>query len=246
MQVDFLILGAQKSGTSALDFYLRKHPDIGMAQTKEVHFFDNEDFFQKPDVNYSEYHNHFDFTAVKKVYGEATPIYLYWDPCSKRIWKYNKNIKLIILLRNPIDRAFSHWNMEFDRNADTDTFFNCIRNEKDRLKEALTTQHRVYSYVDRGLYSQQIIRYKKYFPDDQLLFIKYENFITNQNSTLKKVFDFLKIDSDKYTLEEEIIHKITYHHEMTNEERSYLKTVFKNEIVKVEVLLNWDCRDWRH
>ena len=100
-KIDFIIIGTQKGGTSALDHYLRQHPEIGMGKKKEIHFFDDEKIFSKTDINYNKYHDYFDFSIEKKVYGEATPIYIYWDQSCKRIWKYNKDIKLIAILRNP-------------------------------------------------------------------------------------------------------------------------------------------------
>jgi hypothetical protein len=243
-KIDFLIIGTQKSGTSVLDEYLRQHPEIGMAKRKELHYFDNEIVFSNREVDYSIYEKEFEFSQNFKVYGESTPIYLYWEPSCKRIWEYNKDIKLITLLRNPIDRAFSHWNMEYDRNAEKEPFLYCIKNESFRIKEALPAQHRVYSYIDRGFYSEQIRRYKKYFNDDQLLFIKYEEFKKNQEIELNKVFEFLNVNPNNYNYNSKIVHKINYQNEMNAEERNYLKAVFQNEILEVERLLNWNCQDW--
>lgn len=243
-KIDFLIIGTQKGGTSALDEYLRQHPEIGMAHKKELHFFDNDTLFSEKEVDYSIYENAFDFSKNNKVYGESTPIYLYWEPCCKRIWEYNKDIKLIAFLRNPIDRAFSQWNMEYARNAEKESFTYCIHNESKRIEETLTRQHRVFSYIDRGCYAEQIRRYKRYFSDEQLLFIKYEAFKKNQEKGLRKVFDFLNVDQDSYIFNEKIVHKINYHYEMKAEDKNYLITVFQDDIREVERLLQWDCRDW--
>ncbi len=135
MKIDFLVAGVQKSGTSALDKYLRLHHQIEMAKEKETHFFDNEDNFANP-VDYSQYHIFFD-TNGKKKRGEATPIYTYWYSAPQRIWQYNPAMKWIIILRNPIDRAYSHWNMERNRNADSIAFSEAIRTEEIRCRSAL-------------------------------------------------------------------------------------------------------------
>ena len=216
-KIDFIIAGTQKGGTTALDYYLRKHPEIGMGNNKELHFFDNETNFSKSKTNYSNYHNCFDFKDNKTVYGEATPIYMYWKPSCKRIWEYNPHIKLIFILRNPITRAFSHWNMEYDRGADKETFSNAIKNEDLRVKKALPFQHRVYSYIDRGFYTKQIERLRKYFDEKQLLFIKYEDFKTNQEFKLKEIFTFISVDPDNFTFEYETIHKRGQHAKISNE-----------------------------
>src|SRR6185503_6418815 len=114
-RVDFFVAGVQKGGTTALDAMLRRHPAIQMARlngkdVKEVHFFDDESIdWSAPD--YGKLHRHYDWSE-SRVRGEATPIYLYWPNALKRLLAYNPNVKLIILLRHPIHRAFSQWQME--------------------------------------------------------------------------------------------------------------------------------------
>ncbi len=147
-KIDFAIIGTQKGGTSALDYYLRQHPEIGMASRKETHFFDNEKVFSKSKISYRKLEKEFDFSAENKIYGEATPIYMYWKPAIRRIWEYNKDIKLIIVLRNPIDRAFSNWNMEVSRNVEKKCFSYCIKNESNRIAKALPHQHIPMLIVD--------------------------------------------------------------------------------------------------
>ena len=78
MKVDFIICGTQKGGTTALDAYLRRHPAIGLAGAKEVHFFDNEDAFRDGRPNYDVYHSAFPSSPSHQLIGEATPIYMYW------------------------------------------------------------------------------------------------------------------------------------------------------------------------
>src|ERR1700724_1573869 len=109
-RLDFTIAGAQKSGTTALHHFLSKHPDISMGDQQEMHFFDNEEIFAGP-IDYEVLHQHYPpdggstdlgkAPAGQAVAGDCTPIYLYWKPAMERIWKYNPQIKLIILLRNP-------------------------------------------------------------------------------------------------------------------------------------------------
>lgn len=243
-KIDFIICGTQKGGTTALDYYLRKHPEIGMAKDKEVHFFDNESFFSKSEINYSEYEDRFNFEPQKKIFGEATPIYIYWEPSCRRIWEYNPNIKLIFILRNPITRAFSHWNMEFDRNFDTETFSNAIRNEEERVAEAIPFQHRVYSYVDRGLYAEQIRRFKSYFTEEQLMFIKYEEFDLNQEKVLTDIFNFLEVNPNEFVFKRETINQRKKPSEMSIDDKIYLMEKFKSDIHQVEEMLSWDCSDW--
>lgn len=243
-KIDFLIIGTQKGGTSALDHYLRQHPDIGMANKKELHFFDDEKVFSSTKTDYRLFHDQFDFSTHKKVYGEATPIYLYWAPSCQRIWQYNPNIKLIAILRNPTNRAFSHWNMEFDRKFDTESFEYCIKNERKRCMDALPQQHRIYSYTDRGFYAEQIRRYRRYFPDKQLLFIKYEDFKSEQENALNNIFNFLGVSPDKFSYKKETIHQRQKHATISEAEKKYLLNLYQDDIRSVEKQLNWDCSDW--
>ena len=104
-RLDFLGIGVAKAGTSALHDYLIQHPQIGMGDTKEIHFFNRSQHYLLPNWFYFRYHRHFNFKSGKKVYGEITPIYLYWRSAAARIWEYNPEIKLIAILRNPLDRA---------------------------------------------------------------------------------------------------------------------------------------------
>ncbi len=243
-KIEFLIIGAQKSGTSALDHYLRQHHEIEMAKKKELHFFDNELIFSEKSISYSKLEEQFNIPLQSKILGETTPIYIYWESSCKRIWEYNPSMKLIAIIRNPIERAFSHWNMEFNRNAETENFNYCIKNEKYRTKEALPFQHRVYSYVDRGFYSEQIRRFRRYFNEEQLLFIKYDDFKKNQENELNKIFNFLGVNPDRFSFTPKIIRKSQYTQEMKKEEKEYLISIFENDIREVEKLLNWRCCEW--
>src|SRR6266705_6230433 len=101
MRVDFVIGGTQKGGTSALDSFLRQHPEICMPKTKkELHYFDREQNFEKR-PNYEKYHAQFKPAPRHRMTGEATPIYMYWNAAPHRIWTYNPQMKWILALRNP-------------------------------------------------------------------------------------------------------------------------------------------------
>src|SRR5258705_166856 len=110
-RLDFILAGAQKSGTTALHYFLSRHPDICMGDQQEIHFFDNNAMFVA-EPNYEKLHKHYPPIAPSTIAGDCTPSYVYHEPAMQRIWNYNPNIKLLILLRNPVERAFTHWNMQ--------------------------------------------------------------------------------------------------------------------------------------
>jgi hypothetical protein len=227
---------------TVFDAYLRGHNQIEMVKKKEVYFFDYDENFIF-NVDYSKYHGFFDQNLKDKIKGEATPIYMYWYEAPKRIWKYNPNMKIIAVLRNPIDRAYSHWNMEHNRNADSSTFSDAIRSEKERCREALPLQHRVYSYIDRGFYTDQLRRLWHFFPIKQTLIVKQEDLKYDPEKVLSQISMFLNID--KFQRIEPIdIHAGEYKFDLLENDRVFLKEIFYFEIKELEYMLGWDCSDW--
>src|SRR5438132_1074466 len=126
-KLDFLVLGAQKSGTTALNYYLRRHPRIALPVKKELHFFDNDELFAGGNVSYEPLYEMFRPARPGSIAGENTPIYLYWRPALPRIRDYNPAMKFIVILRNPIERAFSQWNMQRTRGIEPFDFKAAVR-----------------------------------------------------------------------------------------------------------------------
>lgn len=242
-KVAFLIGGAQKGGTTALDSYLRGHPKITMAKNKEVHFFDDERQFRQPAPDYLSYHANFALVSPDAVMGEATPIYMYWHAAPGRVWEYNPAMKWILILRNPSERAYSHWNMERSRGQEQLPFYEAIKNEHARCKEVFPEQHRVYSYIGRGFYTGQIKRIRHYFAVEQMLILRSEDLLKQPQCTLNRVCDFLGVERFDAVLPQ-IVHSRPYHSALTAQEWTYLKDVYEAEILELERMLGWDCSEW--
>jgi len=241
-KVDFIVVGAQKSGTSALHHYLLQHPELSLSNVKEVHYFDNEsEFLSEP--NYDNYHKFFTEFDNNKLHGELTPIYIYWRESIRRIYEYNKKMKIIIVLRNPIHRAYSHWNMERSKDKEWLSFYEALTIERLRLEEALPLQHRVFSYVDRGYYSKQIKNVWKYFKKENVLILRHELLKYQAPSVLSTIAGFLEI-SDFPNIENANVHQGDYNAPMNSESRKYLIEAFKNEIHNIEEMLHWNCKEW--
>jgi hypothetical protein len=242
--VDFLIVGAQKSGTSALDHYLRQHPDLVFNSVrKEAHFFDTDNIFNKPEVNYRNYHQLFGDQDPQKLWGECTPNYMYWHDALPRIYAYNPDIRLLAVLRNPVERAYSAWNMERDRGNESLGFRQAIEQEASRCRSSLPAQHRVYAYVDRGYYSEQIRRIWRYYTRQQTLFIRYESLKQDPQSCLDQVTDFLGVKPMQLQ-QAEAINSVPYPETMRPEDRQLLTRLYRPEITQLEAMLGWDCADW--
>lgn len=242
-KVDFIVAGTQKGGTTALDSYLSQHNGICMASKKEVHFFDRDANFLQEDVDYSHYHSYFNEAQEGQVCGESTPIYMYWYDCPKRIWKYNRNMKWIFILRNPADRAYSHWNMGRDRGHENLSFSEAIRIEHERSKCERPLQHRRYSYVDRGFYFEQLRRIWHLFPQEQTLILRSEELRYQLEETLEKVATFLELSSFP-KIEGENVHSREYIEKMSESDRLYLEDVYRYDIKQLERALDLKGLDW--
>ncbi len=191
--VNFIVVGVQKAGTTALFDYLGDSPAVALSKVKEVHFFDDETVdWSKPD--YGPYHAQFESSAPAALHGEATPIYLYWPGSLERIAAYNPDIRLIVMLRDPVERAWSHWRMEYSRGVESHPFSWCIREGRQRLFAAEPWGvHRELSYVERGFYGEQIERLFSMFPREQVLILTADGLREQPAETLGQVADFLGI-----------------------------------------------------
>ena len=248
-RLDFIVAGTQKSGTTALHYFLRRHRQIALPDRQELHFFDDEKIFSAP-VDYELLHRHFRELPVRLLpvrlglAGEVTPSYLYWKPAMERIRNYNPQIKLVILLRNPIDRAFAHWNMQRFKDREPLDFLDAVKEEPRRIAQPLTIESRRYAYVDRGFYSVQLDRVFKFFPREQVRIVKFENFRDRKQETLDEIFEFLGVKPLRRVRDKDR-NIVPYERAMTSDERKYLAEVFSAEIMKLEQMLGWDCSDWK-
>jgi len=226
-RVDFLVCGTQKGGTSALHAYLGDHPRICMAKEKEMHFFDHS--WPLPRwLAFRLYHSWFTPGEEHKRIGEVTPIYMYWESAPRRIWEYNPEMKIVVLLRNPIERAYSHWNMERSRGTEDLPFLEAITREEERCREARPLQHRVYSYVDRGRYVGQLRRLWRFFPKNQVLVCKSEDLGRKPEETLREILSFLDVE-DVEEVDVRNVRSGSYEREMTERERAYLQRTLPPE-----------------
>jgi len=195
MKVDFFIVGAPKAGTTSLYHYLNEHPQVEMSSQKEPDYFSdkaiNEQgmYYGKNRVNTLDKYESLFVQKESVVYGEASVSYLFYDNVAEDIKKYNSNAKIIIMLRNPIERAFSHYLMDYRLGLISDSFENIIA-KKSKHKNALLYYQQ---YIEVSKYAKQIQRYLDFFEKENILFIDHEDFKKNVSRTVDKVYDFLNI-----------------------------------------------------
>lgn len=212
---NFLILGAQKAGTSSLHYYLAQHPMLSGGIKKELGYFHRDIFFGK---SFSEYKS--DLSGPKhKIYFEATPEYLSHPGAAKNIHEKLPNAKLIILLRDPITRAYSAWNhykQHFETGQYVKTIKNkprldgnllfekifCGREEFPTFRECIDIEFDLIAeqqgfepaILRRGLYLEQIEEYWQFFDANQILILGFKDFIENTNQKLNEICRFIGVD----------------------------------------------------
>ncbi|HKR05421.1 MAG TPA: sulfotransferase domain-containing protein [Bacteroidia bacterium] len=230
----FLIIGAQKSGTSSLHYYLDVHPNLAKGRLKEVHFFNRDSNFNR---GFGWYEKHFlhPFSSNKLFY-EATPNYLYSKLAPERIYKYKPGIKLILVLRNPVDRAYSAWNMYrnfyvsksipdmlsksppgesgfflykylFENRSSFPSFKECIDYEMQRMQSEEFFEEEP-SFIRKGIYYLQLIEYLKFFPKDQLLIFGFKELVDDRLNLLYKIEQFLSVEHFDFNSAHDVINKI--------------------------------------
>jgi hypothetical protein len=243
-RVAFVAAGTQKGGTTALATYLLEHPEIALSTVKEPHFFDTDEHFTGATVDYAAYHALYAPRPGQHLFGDRTPIYMYWKEAPRRIATYNPAMKWIVLLRDPVARAYSHWNMEIKQGRETLPFDEAVRIERERCALAGPLQHRRWSYVDRGRYSIQLRRIAEQFPSSQVLVLKSEAFHAEPAPALAKIAAFLGIGPFPRTAKRDVF-VLPYDAPIAEAARKFVYAELAADIGEVERMLGWDCSDWR-
>jgi hypothetical protein len=197
---DFVIIGAQKSGTSFLYDLLTQHPYVKRAALKELHYFDRHF-----DRGIEWYRSQFPLPRWKEerksITGEATPNYLFHPHAARRMAEVVPQARLIVLLRNPVDRAYSNYYKEVKRGGETLQFEEAIEVEEARSRGQMdkmleddrytSFNQQQFSYLSRGIYVDQLLRWSGFYSKNQMLVLKSEDFYERPLDTLKLVLHFL-------------------------------------------------------
>jgi len=234
---DIVIIGAQKSATLALWNNLNKHPDIKMVEggcegTIEVHFFDNN--YRKGKLWYKSH-----FIKDGRLWGEKSPKYIYKTKCHKRMYETIPNAKLILCLRNPVRRAYSHWNMSVDRSRkdwSTSLFHNCT------FEEAI---EKFDGVVGRGFYIDQIKSLLKFYPREQVHILIFERLRKNMKKEHNKIWAFLGVKKfyspsfgDKYNTRK-------YSKSMRKETEKRLYKLYEPYNKRLFDFLGYEIEEWK-
>jgi hypothetical protein len=186
----FLLAGAQRCGTTTMFRLLVQHPETFLARPKELHFFD-----MHWERGLDWYQEQFTPKPSQTQFGEATPIYMYDPPARERMIQTLPDIKLLIMLRNPADRAYSHFHhMRARGHEKHETFEEAIAVESKRLARNTRAARRRFSYVDRGHFIDQLEVLEKAYGRDRMHVMLLEDLKKERVATLEGAFRFLDID----------------------------------------------------
>jgi hypothetical protein len=204
----FLIIGAQKAGTTSLASYLAAHPGVVPSKRKEVHFFD---------LNYEKgvdwYRSHFPIArgqglrcrmrGRRMLTGEASPYYIFHPLAASRAFDLLPTARVIVLLRNPVDRAYSHYHHEVRLGAESLSFEDAIGAEDHRIADEgqrlaldssyMSFNYLHFAYLKRGIYADQIRRWLRYYRPEQFLIVSSEQFFKDPASEYQRVLQFLDL-----------------------------------------------------
>jgi len=197
---NFFCIGAQKAGTTSLYNILIQNPEIYLPRNKkEIHYFDYDRNYNKG-LNWY-FKKYFNNVKNEHAIGEITPSYSYFSHVPERIYNdLGSDVKFIFILRQPIDRAISHYSMMTSRKEEEFTFLEAIEYEEQRLNSNQIDSKKNYSYLNRGFYSKQLTNYYKFFDKDNILLLSFEKEIKeNLKETIIKIESFLGVKHISYS-----------------------------------------------
>jgi hypothetical protein len=222
---NFFIVGSIRSGTTSLYEYLKQISSIYMPSIKEPNYFtssiDKKQLFTKPISNEKKYLDLFKNVKDEKAIGDASPTYL-WDPKSaSMIHEKIPEAKIIIILRNPIERAYSHYLMLFGRGVIKSSFKQIVLNSKNVPHDDFSGR-----VINAGFYSEQIKRYFDVFPKNQIKILIFEEFVNNTKKSVQGILNFLEIDD----FPPDSIN--TIYNQFTEPRGGISSSILKNKIIK--------------
>jgi len=202
-KANFIVIGAMKAATTSLYTYLKQHPEIFMTKVKEPMFFNN--FNQNKDykllgrkgnkiTTLEEYFSLFSDVENESAIGEASPAYIYNENAPQLIKEHLPDVKIIAILRQPVERAYSNYlhTKRADR-ENLNSFEQVIEIENQRIEDNWSP---LYHYIEKGYYSVQLKRYYNIFPKENIKVYLFEDVVKNTKETLKDIFKFLNVDEN--------------------------------------------------
>ena len=218
----FFVVGAPKSGTTSMYYYLKQHSQISMPNIKEIHYFSgkyiSEDYYKTDfPCSIGEYEKIFSSISGEKISGDVSPSYLYFSNTVRDIYNYNNDAKIIIMIRNPVERAISHYLMDVQKGFQNKPLSNFYSVNKKNKKY-------FFQYIECSLYSKHIKEYLEVFGRDNVSIVIMEDLISDPKIEMSKIFKMLGIN-DLYKIDASL-----RHNEYTASRFSFLHGIRANSI----------------
>lgn len=253
---DFVIAGTQKGGTTSLYSYLEQHPQLHPSLKKEIRFFDGRknsksDVYHKEELYYRAHFPKKDEMGADQLSFEASPGYMFNPPAPARMKEVIPEAKIIILLRDPVERAISHYFHSENRNREPLPILEALKAEEERLEPIIKKEayrnaaFREHSYKKRGLYKEQLDRIFRYFPREQVLIRSSEEFFSNTPKVLSDIYDFLGVDTSFADVDLTPKNTAKKKKKVGEEVYDYLRSYFQKPNEELFELLGYEF-DWMH
>jgi len=228
---DFIIIGTVRSGSTSLYYNICEHPSVLEAAYDEIGYFDSnyhlgENWYRSMFPTQKIMNKIREDTGYS-ITGEDTPFYFWKKEVAERISLDIPKTKIIVILRNPVDRAYSNYNLAVRENNEKLTFEEAIQEEMEFLSKNsfLETVNRFRSYLTKGVYVNQIIPWLEIFPRDQFHFLSIEQMKSEPVDTLNQIFKFLSIPN--YNIPTPQRRKVTNYKKMNDRTREQLIEYYK-------------------
>jgi len=229
MKPSFFIVGAPKAGTTALHAFLDKHPEVCMSSDKEPNYFSHEEiekqnlYYKKANATSEEqYLKLFQADFKNKISGEASVSYLFYPQVASKIKNYQPDAKIIISLRQPVKRAFSHYQMDYSLGLVKFDFETIFRNGIDHPQ----TKNYYQQYFLLSDYFPQVARYQSNFPSQQILIILHEELINDTQKSIKRLCEFLEIhyENEYSSIEQQNV--------TTGAKNKFIRSLYQNQYLR--------------
>ena len=201
---NFLVIGAPKSGTTSLYFYLKQHPDVFLPLQKELHYFSYEilkksakgpgddQIINSLCASREEYERHYCTVKREKAIGEISPSYLYYG-VHDSIWQELGSVKIVVMLRNPVDKAYSQYMHMVRDQHEKLPFYEALKAEKNRRSAGWSD---IWRYAESSLYTDRLKGFMDCFGRENVHVILFDDFIADPQESMRKLLFFLKVDTN--------------------------------------------------
>ena len=243
---DFLVIGAKRCGTTSLFYHLPEHPCISKSPHDNMGFF-NDNFHLGVNWYKSFFPTIFTRNKIKSEFGnflafDVTTTYMEEESTANNVYQTKPNMKIIVILRNPVDRTYSQYHLNLREKAEKRSFEDVLEENMNRLDKESHERYEIKpkfsaegnNYLKKGLYAQQLRHWLKIFPRENILILSTEEFESNQQAIYNKIFEFLNISQFEVKNTEKM-EKGSYS-QMKSETRSLLLDYFRphnNELFKL-------------